>query len=215
MPKNSIRNVWCLYNHVKCHLMLTTLLFSMSLLLAGCLVSPPDEASDSAQENTAQSAVADAAAPVQIAIPALDLDVPVAPMGWRVTDVDGVRTTKWDVPLTEAGWHVNSAGAGGQGNVVISGHQVQGEAVFAQIALGELSADDDINLTDANGAVYTYRVTEITDPIPLVGATAEEAALANSYVAPTEDARLTLLTGWPADTTTHYLIVVAELVGAQ
>ena len=215
MPKIRICFVRQPHNGVKLPLALAALLLSMSLLLAGCLVSPPDEASDSAQENTAQSAVADAAAPVQIAIPALDLDVPVAPMGWRVTDVDGVRTTKWDVPLTEAGWHVNSAGAGGQGNVVISGHQVQGEAVFAQIALGELSVDDDINLTDANGAVYTYRVTEITDPIPLVGATAEEAALANSYVAPTEDARLTLLTGWPADTTTHYLIVVAELVGAQ
>ncbi|MEZ4661014.1 MAG: class F sortase [Caldilineaceae bacterium] len=187
----------------------------MSLVLAACLVPPPDEAADSSQDNMAQSAMTNAAPPVQITIPALDLDVPVTPMGWRVTEVDGARTTKWEVPLTAAGWHVNSGGAGGQGNVVISGHQVQGEAVFAQIALGELSVDDEIDLTDAAGGVYTYRVSEVTDPIPLVGATAEETALANSYAAPTEDARLTLLTGWPADTTTHYLIVVAELVGAQ
>lgn len=215
MPRNSIHVVPWWHTFVKPITTRAALLVCMALLLTGCLVPPPDEAAANAQDNLAQSAASAAAPPVRITISALDLDVPVAAMGWRVTDVDGVRTTKWAVPLTEAGWHVNSAGAGGQGNVVISGHQVQGEAVFAQIALGELSVDDEINLTDADGGVYIYRVTEVTDPIPLVGATAEETALANSYAAPTEDARLTLLTGWPADTTTHYLIAVAELVGAQ
>lgn len=195
--------------------MVAYILICLSLLLTACLVPPSDEAQVTPESDSIEAVAADAAlAPVELAIPALELDVPVAPMGWRVTEVNGERTTQWTVPLTEAGWHVNSAGAGGQGNVVISGHQVQGEAVFAQIALGEVAVDQDIALTDEEGRTFTYRVSEITDPIPLVGATAEESALANSYTEPSEDARLTLLTGWPADTTTHYVIVVAELVDA-
>ena len=73
--------------------------------------------------------------PVRLEIPAIGLDVPVIAMGWRVEVVDGARTTIWDVPEEEAGWHMNSGGAGAAGITVISGRQVGGAAVFEPLAL--------------------------------------------------------------------------------
>ena len=151
------------------------------------------------------------AGPVRLEIPELELDVPVIAMGWRVDVVDGERTTVWDVPLEEAGWHINSMGAGGPGNTIISGRQVEGEAVFALLALGSVVPDQEILLTDGDGITFVYRVTEVTEPIPVTGATEEETELAAAYFAPTDEATLTLVTGWPDFTTTHRVFAVAEL----
>jgi sortase (surface protein transpeptidase) len=43
-----------------------------------------------------------------------------------------------------------------------------------------------------------------------VGATAEDNAAAAAFLAPTASAQLTLITGWPVDTTTHRIFVTAE-----
>lgn len=151
--------------------------------------------------------------PVHLQIPEINLDVPVIAMGWRVDVVDGQRTTVWDVPLEEAGWHINSAGAGAAGNTIISGRQVGGAAVFAPLALGNVVPDQEVLLTDGDGITFVYRVTEVTEPVAVTGATPEEVAEAATYYAPTDDARLTLVTGWPEFTTTHRIFVVAEFVG--
>ena len=116
------------------------------------------------------------------------------------------------MPDEAAGWAPNSARAGDAGNVVIAGHQARGEAVFAPISLGEVEVDQEIVLADETGNTFTYRVVEVSEPIPVVGATDAEVAQAAAYAAPTTDARLTLITGWPAATTTHRVFVVAELV---
>lgn len=149
--------------------------------------------------------------PVRLQIPALALDVPVVPMTWDVAMVDGKRTTRWVTPEDAAGWAVNSAGVGALGNVVIAGHQARGAAVFEAIALGELEVGQQIVLTDEAGLTVSYQVAAISQPIPLVGASEEERALAAAYVAPTADARLTLVTGWPSATTTHRVFIVAAL----
>ena len=153
--------------------------------------------------------------PVQLQIPEINLDVPIIAMGWRLGVVDGRRTTVWDVPTDKAGWHINSAGAGGAGNTIISGRQVGGEAVFAPLALGMVQPGQDVYLTDGDGVVWVYRISEVTDPIPVTGATEEEEQLAASYFAPTETARLTLVTGWPEFTTTHRVFAIADFVGVQ
>ena len=153
--------------------------------------------------------------PVRVQIPAIGLDAPIIAMGWRVAVVNGERTTVWDVPLEEAGWHINSAGAGGQGNVVVSGRQVAGAAVFAPLALGSVAPGQEVLLTDGDGIVFVYRIVEVTDPVPVTGATPDEIARAAEYFAPTEDARLTLVTGWPEFTTTHRIFAVAEFVGVM
>jgi sortase (surface protein transpeptidase) len=119
------------------------------------------------------------------------------------------------VPLEAIGWHVNSAGAGQAGNVVLSGHQAQGAALLAPLALGDIAVGQELLLTDAQGQVFLYSVTEVSDPIPVTGATAEDDALAATYAAPSSQPKLTLITGWPDFTTTHRIFAVAELVGLK
>lgn len=150
--------------------------------------------------------------PVAIEIPALSLVIPVAPMGWESAEVEGRTTTRWVVPDDAAGWALNSARAGDVGNVVIAGHQARGAAVFAAVALGEVEVGQELVLADETGNTFTYRVVEVSEPIPVLGATDAEVEQAAAYAAPTTDARLTLITGWPAATTTHRVFVVAELV---
>jgi hypothetical protein len=153
--------------------------------------------------------------PVRVQIAEIGLDAPIIAMGWNVAVVDGIRTTVWDVPLDVAGWHINSAGAGGLGNTIVSGRQVEGAAVFAPLALGSVAPGQEVLLTDGDGIVFVYRITEVTDPIPVTGATPDELARAATYFAPTTDARLTLVTGWPDFTTTHRIFAVAEFVGVM
>lgn len=198
------------------------------LLLAACQanVTPPQDPTPAPATATAPATSSNttevapfpqeqATGPVRLQIPDINLNVPVIAMGWRVDVVNGARTTVWDVPTEEAGWHINSAGAGAEGNTVISGRQVGGAAVFAPLALGSVTLGQEIRLTDGDGIVFTYRITEVTDPIPVTGATPAEIAQAASYFAPTADARLTLVAGWPEFTTTHRVFLVAEFVGVQ
>jgi hypothetical protein len=151
--------------------------------------------------------------PVRVQIPEIGLDAPIIAMGWRVDVNDGERTTVWDVPLDMAGWHINSAGAGGMGNTIVSGRQVGGAAVFAPLALGSVVPGQEVLLTDGDGITFVYRIIEVTDPIPVTGATPDELARAATYFAPTTDARLTLVTGWPDFTTTHRIFAIAEFAG--
>lgn len=155
---------------------------------------------------------ADAAAPVRLQIPAIGLDVPVAPMGWRVVTVEGERTTAWDVPLDAVGWHAGSPGAGTAGNVLLSGRQADGDALLSPLALGSVVPGQDVILTDENGVDFVYRVREVSKPIPISGVTEEEQASAFAYLAETDGAQLTLITGWPEFTTTHRIFAVADLV---
>ena len=156
---------------------------------------------------------ADAAAPVRLQIPAIGLDVPVEPMGWRVVTVEGDRTTVWDVPSEAVGWHTGSPGAGAAGNMLLSGRQADGAALLAPLALGSVVPDQDVIVTDENGLDFVYRVREVSEPIPISGATVEEQASALAYAGQTDDAQLTLITGWPDFTTTHRIFAVADLVG--
>lgn len=161
---------------------------------------------------------AQAAPPVSLTIPAIDLAVAVVPMAWQVTQVEGERRAAWQVPEDAAGWHINSAGAGAVGNVVISGHHRQGQHVFAALARGEVSVGQQILLTDAQGRVFVYQVSEVSPPIPALGATPAAQAQAAAYLATgnkltANEAKLTLVTGWPEFSDTHYLFVVATFSG--
>lgn len=151
--------------------------------------------------------------PVRLAIPSIDFATEVVPMAWRVTEVEGERQAVWEVPQASAGWHINSATVGAAGNMLISGHHRQGSAVFAPLARGEVVIDDQIYVTDSAGRTFIYQVSEIADPIPVSGATSAELDRLNAYQAPSTTGKVTLLTGWPDFSDTHYLIIVADLVG--
>jgi len=187
------------------------------LLLLGCqpiqAPTPTPESSATPIEEPTATVEVPAVIPVTLRIPDLALELPITEMGWVVTEANGQRTTEWIVPVETVGWHVNSAGAGGNGNTILSGHQATGSAVFAPLALGDIVVGQELQLVDAAGNVFVYTVNEISEPIAIVGATEEDNALAQTYVAPTDTAQLTLVTGWPDFTTTHRIFAVAEYVG--
>jgi sortase (surface protein transpeptidase) len=151
--------------------------------------------------------------PVRLAIPEIDFATTVEPMAWRVTEVEGERQAVWEVPENNAGWHINSATVGAPANLVISGHHRQGAAIFAPLARGEVVVGDQILVTDSAGRVFRYDVTEVAEPLPVAGATDIEREQLNRYLSPADTAKLTLMTGWPDFSDTHYLMIVADLVG--
>lgn len=151
--------------------------------------------------------------PILFQLPELDIEFRVSSMGWTVVEENGIRTTQWVVPIDSAGWHINSVGAGGLGNIVLSGQQAIGDAVFAPLALGEIQQGQTILLTAQDGQVYAYEVTEVSQPIPTIGATEADNKAAAAYGVATTDARLTLITGWPDFSTTHRIFAVASFVG--
>ena len=177
--------------------------------------SQPLTVADLRNSNTTALSPTEAALPVSLSIPEIDLDVSIQPMGWIVVEKEGERLSEWDLPEGVAGWHLNSELAGTGGNVVVSGQQAGEGAVFAPLALGEVTVGQEIFLTDADGRTFIYQVSEVSDPIPVAGATAAEEARAAAYLEKTDRAILTLVTGWPEYTTTHRIFVVAEFVGME
>ncbi len=158
-----------------------------------------------------------AAHAVRLEIPALQMSVPVVEVGWRiVTDVTGQRTTEWEVADDAAGHHINSAAPGTTGNVVISGHNNLGRAVFAPIsrdqdqATPQLVPGSTITLFTDDGQQYVYQVQQVVrvaeENVPL----AQRMANAR-YMEPTREPTLTLITCWPPDGFSHRVIVTASL----
>jgi LPXTG-site transpeptidase (sortase) family protein len=151
-------------------------------------------------------------APHRLVIPAIGVDTAIVDVGWEVVERGNRRYTEWQTADNAAGRHLNSARPGEQGNVVLSGHHNTKGEVFRPISEQELAVGDMIYLYDAQGQRFVYQVTEITEPLPEVGAT-EAQRLANArYIQPTSDARVTLVTCWPYWTNTHRIVVVGELV---
>ena len=149
--------------------------------------------------------------PVRIIIPALGLDAPVQPMGWRTVG----DHTEWELPDNAAGHHIDSAFPGESGNVVISGHHNIGGSVFAQVSrIGEsgvaFGLGDEIILEDEAARRFVYRVTGWRR-IPERDASPADRQENASYLLPTDSPQLTLITCWPADSNTHRVIIMAAL----
>jgi len=160
---------------------------------------------------------AQALPPQQLYFPKLEVVLDVTPMEWRFDPYDQERT-RWSVPNSGVGWHPNSVGAGAMGNLLISGHQHEGEAPFAPLALDRVVAGDLVELLDTAQQRFIYKVITVSLPLPLKEMLPEVEAqvmefVAKDFVAIGSGARLTLITGWPDFTTTHRRFVVAELVG--
>jgi len=149
--------------------------------------------------------------PVRLSIPALSLDTPVQRMGWKT--VRGV--SQWDVVDNAAGHHFNSAYPGERGNVVISGHNNIAGAVFAGVCvIGQPGVawglKDAIILTDSAGRTFTYRINgwhRMKEKNASIATRQDNA----SYLRPTSDARLTLVTCWPPWSNTHRVVVTGVL----
>jgi len=146
------------------------------------------------------------APPDRIVAPAIGLDAPVVPVGWKTVEENGQEVTEWEVADYAAGWHKTSAYPGNVGNIVIAGHHnIRGE-VFRYVV--NLEPGDVVDLY-VGQTVYRYVVTEkyILKEKGMPPEVRQENA---RWIAPTDDERLTLVTCWPYTNNTHRVVVVAK-----
>jgi sortase A len=146
--------------------------------------------------------------PTRIVAPAIELDAKVVPMGWEILDRNGTMVTDWIVPKKAAGWHMNSALPGHQGNVVLSGHHNIEGKVFRYVV--DLEPGDEITLY-VDDIPYVYVVTE-KYILKEAGMPLDVRKKNAQWIMPTFDQRLTLVTCWPYEWpgNTHRVIVVAK-----
>ena len=140
--------------------------------------------------------------PTRIVIPAINLNAPIEPVGW--SQVNGVNT--WDIPdHFAAGWLKTSAPVGRPGNTVLDGHHNMAGEVFRHLV--DLKAGDLIEVySDDRMAVYEVTALHI---LPDRDQPLEVRRQNATWIQPTLDERLTLVTCWPYTNNTHRLIVVA------
>jgi sortase A len=147
--------------------------------------------------------------PMRLLIPSIGVDTEVVGVDLKIIDQNGVISREWETAEYVAGHHAGSANPGGQGNVVISGHNNIFGRVFR--LLERVKPDDEIILETGTGQRYRYVVVEQVI-VPEAGVTKARRQENASYMAQTEDYRVTLISCWPYWTNTHRVIVVAELV---
>jgi sortase A len=140
--------------------------------------------------------------PTRIVAPAIDLDGPVVPVGWKNITQNGQSISVWEVAEYAAGWHKGSALPGMGGNVVLSGHHnIKGEIV-------DLNPGDAITLY-ADDHPYTYTV-ESRFVLRDKGVSEQQRRENARWIGAFPDERLTLVTCWPYTNNTHRVIVIAK-----
>lgn len=141
-----------------------------------------------------------------ISIPKIELEAPVMALDPRSHNEDGQAIRRMPVPDAYiAGWDAESAQPGFAGNTIMTGHNNLWGAVFKY--LDELEIGDEIAVWSEYG-VFSYYVREVH----ILEETGQpyEVRLDNArFLNPSSDDRLTLVTCWPRNGSSHRLIVVA------
>jgi sortase A len=146
--------------------------------------------------------------PTRIIIKSAGIDTPVIPVGWSIVERNGQSFSVWDVADFAAGWHKTSAFPGQRGNAVLAGHNnVKGE-VFRYLV--DVQEGDEVDLY-VGDTVYRYYVEQKLI-VKEKGEPPEVRKQNAQWIAPTDDARVTLVTCWPYTSNTHRVIVVAKPV---
>jgi LPXTG-site transpeptidase (sortase) family protein len=145
-------------------------------------------------------------APTRIVIPSINLDAPIVAVFPKTINYSGMRFEQWQAPAQfAAGWHESSAWLGESGNTVLNGHHNIYEMVFGQLLHLE-RYDEVIVYGEEKGYHYTVSQVMIFEER---GASVNQRAQNASWILPSDDERLTLVTCWPPENNTHRLIVVA------
>jgi len=149
--------------------------------------------------------------PKWIHIPAIAVDAPVIPAKSTAIDVsEGDRTVKmieWEAPDEPAvGWHTSSAKLGQVGNTVLNGHHNAYGKVFQNLAYLQ---EGDLIQVYGGGQWFNYVVINKM-VLPERDVSIEKRIENASWIMPSQDERLTLVTCWPEQTNTHRLIIVAS-----
>ena len=148
-------------------------------------------------------------APRHITIPTIGLDAPIAPITTTAVVYNGTTYQQWNVPDGyTAGWHQNSAAIGNAGNLVLNGHHNVNGEVFRDLI--DLEKGDELILTSDDGE-HAYEITE-KEILAERGQPISVRLQNASWIAPTDDERITLITCWPYTDNSHRLIIVAKPV---
>ena len=147
-------------------------------------------------------------APPRIVIPKIGVNASTVSVSWSVQELNEGVVAQWETADPGlVGHHLGTALPGDVGNVVMSGHGTD-QGVFSR--LGELEPGDEITIELSDSESHVYRVEESV-LLPEVGASHQQKLANARYMEPTDDARLTLITCWPAWAYTHRLVVVAGM----
>ena len=150
--------------------------------------------------------------PERIEIPAIDLDAPVVEATEKIFVINKSEYKQWQVPdIFAAGWSKDSGSPGGRTNIVLFGHHNVNGAVFAN--LYKLEKGDRI-VVYAGGNAHVYSVQQVTK-VKERGVSFAQMVENASWILPTPEERLTLVTCWPPYESTYRLIVVARLLTSE
>lgn len=146
--------------------------------------------------------------PERIVIPAVDIDTPVVPVTSDRTQIGTQWFEEWRTASYAAGYHEGSALLGQRGNTVISGHNNIEGAVFRDLYKVEPG-----NLVHiyAKGFRYDYVVVD-RFLLREAGVPLEQRLQNASWILPTVDERVTLVSCWPPTGNTYRVIVIAKPV---
>lgn len=136
-----------------------------------------------------------------ITIPAVDLHAAVLPIGWQEIDGEVI----WDPPLGGVGWALSSSLPGEGSNIVLHGHNNFYGAEFRH--LDQLHSGDRIYL-QSGGRLWGYVVRKV-EILQETFITPKDRLDHLSYLAPTDEERLTLISCWPIVSNTHRVVVIA------
>jgi sortase A len=187
---------------------LLTMSACSELIIITPISTPTPSEADTSSAIAGAVATAVEGMPRRLVIDTISLDAPVIEMGWEVVENNGQLTSVWNVPVDEAGWHLNSARPGQGSNVVISGHNNStGGHIFGQ--LEEAEVGDQITVWIDEDTAFEYQISE-TQVVRAFNASEENLDYLRRVMQPTDTEQLTLITCWPSWTNTHRLIIIAR-----
>lgn len=106
----------------------------------------------------AEPPLGEGVAPARVSIPAIGIDEELVELGIQDTGAMEVPEDYFDV-----GWFTGGGKPGGRGPTVIAGHVDTGWGPAVFVRLPELVPGDVVDVTDVEGTVARYTVTEVAD----------------------------------------------------
>jgi len=144
--------------------------------------------------------------PDRIVIPSIGLDALIVPVNAKVINYNGKDYQQWVAPDEyAAGWHNSSAKLGDVGNTVLNGHHNAFGQVFA--SLHKVKEGEIIKIYSGE-FFYDYIVARrllLPEKFNTLSNRMENA----SWISPSTDERLTLITCWPPESNIYRVIIVA------
>jgi|SRR3990172_13199384 len=167
-------------------------------------------ATPEAETTTTPVAAPEGLVPDHITISSIHLYAPIIPVHYNNVTIDGQDFLEWNVPSERAaGWHDTSAKLGQLGNIVLNGHHNEYGYVFAKLV--DLKKGDQI-IVSSGSSEFMYEVNKVL--VIREEGLSNAARIQNaSWISPTPDERLTLVSCWPPGDNTHRVIVVAFPIG--